>query len=105
MATRCIGQLQKHDELYWCEVPVSEHVKWELILPDLLPDQLWNLQRQSDLEMTPLCAVSDGIIVGIEIIEGQRYKHVDYANPGICCPHIQCAVAHHVQQVVSQRVF
>ncbi len=105
MKKRCINELHRSDEIMWCEVRVSKHVEWDWILPDLLPSQLWELRDKSDLGMSPQCVVADGTIVGIELVQGTRYKHVSYGNPGMCCPHLQCAVVDRVQQVLTSNVW
>jgi hypothetical protein len=96
----CHGKVQELNGVIWCSVPFPRPLDWSAILKSIEVERLWSLPPQNSLGDPP-CAVVDGVGVAIELVQGDRYRHVVYWNPGECCPWKECDVANHVLKVCN----
>jgi hypothetical protein len=96
----CHGDIQEMNGVIWCSVPFRRPVEWSAILKSIDVDQLWSLPTQESLGDPP-CKIIDGVGIGIELVQGDRYRSFVYWNPGECCPWKECDVANHVLRVFN----
>ena len=97
----CHGKFQELNGVIWCSVPFPRPLDWPAILKSIEVERLWSLPPQNSLGDPP-CVVVDGVGVAIELVQGDRYRHVVYWNPGECCPWKECDVANQVLKVCNE---
>jgi len=90
----CRNGMHETNGVIWCSSPLTG-VDWSHLLKSIDVDKLWSLPPQASLGVAP-CEIVDGVGVGIQLLEGQRYQSVVYWNPGQCCPWKECEVANKV---------
>ena len=100
----CHSAPRETDSYMWCQVPLKTNKPWSVLLNDMLPDELWKLPDDKDLDRQCGWVQFGGTIVSIELLSGDRHHAVTYFHPDFCCSHVACAIVNHVRHLVEENI-